>query len=76
MPFAGIALLWFIGVIRDRLGKDEDRFFAIVFLGSGLLFLAMLDASAAVVGGILSVYGTAPSMLIESGIYTFGRAVT
>jgi hypothetical protein len=50
VPFAGIAFLWFIGVLRDRLGELEDRFFATVFLGSGLLFLAMLFASAAVGG--------------------------
>jgi len=49
----GIAFLWFIGVLRDRLGEFEDRFFATVFLGSGLLFLAMLFASAAVAGGII-----------------------
>jgi hypothetical protein len=76
LPFAGIAFLWFIGVVRDRLGEHEDRFFATVFLGSGLLFLAMLFASAAVAGGTLQVYGTNPSMLIESGLYTFGRTVT
>ena len=51
VPFAGIAFLWFIGVLRDRLGEREDRFFATVFLGSGLLFLAMLFFSAAVAGG-------------------------
>ena len=44
LPFAGVAFLWFIGVVRDRLGEHEDRFFATVFLGSGLLFLAMLFA--------------------------------
>ena len=56
VPFAGIAFLWFIGVLRDRLGELEDRFFATVFLGSGLLFLAMLFASAAVAGGIIIAY--------------------
>jgi len=35
VPFAGIAFLWFIGMLRDRLGEPEDRFFATVFLGSG-----------------------------------------
>src|SRR4051794_9749769 len=40
LPFAGIAFLWFIAVVRDRLGDLEDRFFATVFLGSGLLFIA------------------------------------
>ena len=34
IPFAGIAFLWFIGVLRDRLGELEDRFFATVFFGS------------------------------------------
>ncbi|WP_205370116.1 MULTISPECIES: hypothetical protein [Thermoleptolyngbya] len=42
IPFAGIAFLWFMGVVRDRLGSNEDQFFAIVFLSSGLLFIAML----------------------------------
>jgi len=74
VPFAGIAFLWFIGVLRDRIGEHEDRFFATVFLGSGLLFLAMLFASAAIAGGLLVSYGAAPSL--ERGMYTFGRAVT
>ena len=39
IPLAGIAFLWFIGVLRDRLGQREDRFFATVFLGSGLCSL-------------------------------------
>jgi hypothetical protein len=55
--------------------EHEDRFFATVFLGSGLLFLAMLFASAAVAGS-LSIYSTTPNILISSGIYTFGRIVT
>jgi hypothetical protein len=75
LPFAGIAFLWFIGVLRDRLGASEDRFFATVFLGSGLLFLAMLFASAAVAAGIMMAYGMTPGRLIESGTYTFGRTV-
>jgi len=76
LPFAGIAFLWFIGVLRDRMGVYEDRFFATVFLGSGLLFLAMMFASAAVAGGIIMVYGMTPGKLMESGTYTFGRTVT
>ena len=37
MPFAGIAFLWFIGVVRDGFGRFEDKFFSSVFIGSGLL---------------------------------------
>src|SRR6201985_1079472 len=48
VPLGGVAFLWFIGVLRDRLGRQEDRFFAAVFLGSALLFLAMLFAAAAI----------------------------
>lgn len=52
MPFAGICFLWFIGVVRANLGRYEDKFFATVTLGSGLLFLAMMFASAAVGAGL------------------------
>jgi len=57
VPFAGIAFLWFIGVVRDRIGQGEDRFFATVFLGSGLLFVAMLFVGTALAAGLLA--GTA-----------------
>ena len=62
--------------MRDRLGEYEDRLFATVFLGSGLLFLASLFISSAIAGGILIIYGSAPALLIDSGMYTFGRTVT
>jgi hypothetical protein len=54
MPFAGIAFLWFIGVVRDGFGRYEDRFFSTVFLGSGLLFLAMMFVSMSVAAGLVS----------------------
>jgi hypothetical protein len=54
VPFSGIAFLWFIGVLRDRIGQREDRFLATVFLGSGLLFLAMLFISVGIVLGVLA----------------------
>jgi hypothetical protein len=75
VPYAGIAFLWFIGVIRDRLGDQEDRLFATVFLGSGLLFLALTFAGAALAGGLLSSYADKQSVLIESGVFSFGREV-
>jgi hypothetical protein len=75
VPFAGIAFLWFIGVIRDRLGDLEDRLFATVFLGSGLLFLALTFVGTALGGGLLSSYLVAPTALVESGLFTYSRAV-
>jgi hypothetical protein len=73
-PFTGIAFLWFIGVLRDRMGTQEDRFFATVFMGSGLLFLAMLFVTGAISAGIIMGFRTMPDRLVESGIYTFARA--
>jgi hypothetical protein len=76
LPFAGVAFLWFIGVVRDRIGQYEDRLFATVFLGSGLLFLAMIFASAATAGGIITAFETMPQQIVDSGLYGFGRATT
>ena len=75
LPFAGIAFLWFIGVLRDRLGHLEDQFFSTLFFGSGLLYLAMTFATAAVAGGLISAYAFDPDLLIGSGILVFGRAM-
>ena len=54
MPFAGISFLWFIGVVRDGFGQLEDRFFSTVFLGSGLLFLAMMFVATALAAGMVA----------------------
>lgn len=75
MPFAGIAFLWFMGVVRDRLGYLEDQFFSTLFFGSGLLYLAMTFASAAIAGGMLAVYAFDPGLMLGSGFYLFGRAI-
>jgi hypothetical protein len=74
VPFAGIAFLWFIGVLRDRLGQLEDRFFATVFFGSGLLFLGALFLASATVGGILIAFAAKPQELIDSATFYFARA--
>jgi hypothetical protein len=75
VPFAGIAFLWFIGVIRDRVGQREDRFFATVFLGSGLLFVAMLFVGTAVAGGLFAA-ASRPSGPPGADTLTLGRDVT
>ena len=77
VPFAGIAFLWFIGVLRDRLAQLEDRFFATVLFGSGLLFLAMLFAAAAVIGAVVLVASiSAPDELMNSATFRFARAAS
>lgn len=74
MPFAGIAFLWFLGVMRDRLGSLEDQFFSSVFFGSGLLFLAMMFASAGIASGLVTGYAANPNLFLENAVYSFGRA--
>src|SRR5512138_487808 len=70
VPFAGVAFLWFIGVLRDRLGELEDRFFATVFFGSALLFLAMLFVAAGTIGAIVLVASiSTPQELMNSASF-------
>jgi hypothetical protein len=47
-PLAGIMFLWFLAVIRDQIGEREDRFFATVFFGSGVMFVSILFAATAI----------------------------
>ncbi|HYV34634.1 MAG TPA: hypothetical protein VE988_02955 [Gemmataceae bacterium] len=73
VPFTGIAFLWFMGVLRNRIGLREDRFFATVFLGSGLLFVAMLFTAAAVAQGLLDTFSTGTSLPGQNETYAVGR---
>ena len=75
VPFAGIAFLWFIGVVRDRLGRYEDQFFSSVFFGSGLLFLAMVFISTAIAGSLLVYHQHAVNISLEHEIVYFGRVM-
>ena len=75
LPFAGIAFLWFIGVVRDRLGEGEDRFFATVFLGSGLLFVAMLFVSGADASALLVDPGS-DAVAPTDTVWSYGRRFT
>src|SRR5271166_5183854 len=73
VPFAGIAFLWFIGVLRDRIGEREDRFFATVFLGSGLLFVAMMFVATAIGSGLIA---DVASIRPQPSTLALGRSIT
>jgi hypothetical protein len=66
IPFAAVAFLWFVGVIRDRIGEREDRFFSTVFLGSGLLFVGVLIVGEAVAAGMVMSLSTNAATLSSS----------
>ncbi len=68
-PFSGIAFLWFIGVFRNRLGALEDQFFATVFFGSGLLFVASLFASAAFSGALVEAIASGRFQVVGNETY-------
>jgi hypothetical protein len=75
MPFAGIFFLWFVGVIRDRLGELEDKFFSTVTLGSGILFLGMTFVAMAIGAGMLTVYQIEGGQAMTVELYALNRAV-
>ncbi len=75
IPFAGIFFLWFVGVIRDRLGAAEDKLFATVTLGSGLVFLALTLASCAIAGGLFDSLLSGGSQALPPGVYQFVHSV-
>lgn len=75
VPFCGIFFLWFMGAVRARIGASEDKFLATVFLGSGLLFIAMLFAFSAIFGaliGVAALHNGIPPL----DIWQLGRSTT
>jgi hypothetical protein len=73
VPFAGIAFLWFIGVIREQIGEIEDRLFSTVFLGSGLLFLAMMFQGAVTSTSLMEMLA---GLNVNADIWAFNRSAT
>jgi hypothetical protein len=73
VPFAGIAFLWFIGVVREQIGEAEDRLFSTVFLGSELLFLGMLFEGAVISTGLMEML-SGPN--VDADIFAYGRSTT
>jgi hypothetical protein len=75
IPYAGVAFLWFIGVARALLGEYEDQLFATIFLGSGLLLLALIFVAAALAAGILNAEATIANLSQPSEALQYARMV-
>jgi hypothetical protein len=71
-PLAGIAFLWFMGVVRDRLAELEDQLFSTIFFGSGLLYLGLTFVAAGVAGDLLASASQFPAAM-RGSFLIFGR---
>ena len=76
IPFAGVAFLWFIGVVRSRLADREDRFFATVFLGSGIIYVASQLIAAAVPLSIAGAMIEGRTNIADTATYEFARRLS
>lgn len=66
---SSVAFLWFVAVIRRRVGDLEDRFFGTVFLGSGIAYIAIWLVAGAVLAG-----PAVATSVLDSGSVTEGSA--
>ena len=65
VTFAGIAFLWFTGVMLDLAGL-EDKFFAAIFLGSGFILIALTFIWASALGAIFGTYNLVSDLLVNN----------
>lgn len=75
MPFAGIAFLWFLAVVRDGFGRFEDRFFSTVFLAAGILFLAMTFVATSIAAGLIASNDVVMDPRAHVEVVQFGKSV-
>ncbi len=54
IPFTGIAFIWFVAAVRQRIGYGEGLFFSTLFLGSALLLVATLFVTGAAAGAMIA----------------------
>jgi len=59
LVFATIAFLWFVGVVRSRLGNREPKLFGTVFFGASILLAGLLFVGAS--------FLAAPAVLVAIG---------
>lgn len=72
IPFAGLAFLWFTGVVRDWVGDREDKFFATLFFGSGILIIGLLFIWGATIGAMFGTYAELAETMVDDDVLIFG----
>ena len=68
--FSSIAFLWFVAVVRRRIGDQEDRFFSTVFIGSATLYLAVWLVGASLLAAPAIALNLQPDGRITQGTET------
>jgi hypothetical protein len=75
VTLSSVAFLWFVAVIRRRIGDREDRFFATVFLGSAIAWVVIWMAGAVSLAAVPIAQGfaddwtpTPDSIRVTSGL--------
>jgi len=68
---SAVAFLWFVAVIRRRMGDREDKFFSTVFLGSAILYIAIWLVAAAAVASLGIAHNRFTSAAVDPGSATF-----
>ena len=72
VPYAGIAFLWFTGVVRDQLSYQEGRFFATLFFGSGVIQVVLLFIWSAIFGAIIGTRNLVAAGSVGNDVHIFG----
>jgi hypothetical protein len=70
---ASVAFLWFVAVIRRRIGHREDRFFATAFLGSALVYVGVWLAAIAVLAAPAMVWELADGSTVDRDTYNLAE---
>lgn len=68
---SSIAFLWFVAVVRRRIGDQEDRFFSTVFIGSATLYLAVWLVGVSLLAAPAIALNLQPDGRITQGTETF-----
>jgi hypothetical protein len=70
---ASIAFLWFVAVIRRRIGEREDRFFATVFLGSALVYVGVWLAAIAMLAAPAMVWELSEGSTVDQETFNLAE---
>jgi hypothetical protein len=68
---SSVAFLWFVAVMRKRMGDREDKFFSTVFLGSALVYIGIWLVAAAAIASIAVAYQRFDDASLSTDSVTF-----